>query len=68
MRTETERPEAVESGTVRLVGPQSGAIVTETERLLRDESAYQQMARAVSPYGDGHSAERIVRILLEKCA
>jgi UDP-N-acetylglucosamine 2-epimerase (non-hydrolysing) len=64
MRTETERPEAVEAGTVRLVGPDAKRIVCEAERLLYDATAYQQMAQAVSPYGDGHAAERIVQVLL----
>jgi UDP-N-acetylglucosamine 2-epimerase (non-hydrolysing) len=64
MRTETERPEAVEAGTARLVAPAADRIVAETERLLHDPAAYQRMAHAVSPYGDGHAAERIVRFLL----
>jgi UDP-N-acetylglucosamine 2-epimerase (non-hydrolysing) len=66
LRRETERPEAVEAGTAKLVGPDAEAIVRETERLLRDEAAYQQMANAVSSYGDGRAAERIVRVLLER--
>ena len=65
MRRETERPEAVEAGTVKVVGTDSRAIVDEAQRLLRDRSAYEEMARAVSPYGDGHSAERIVGVLLD---
>jgi len=65
MRQETERPEAVEAGTAKVIGPDADAIVYESERLLHDEDAYHQMARAVSPYGDGHAAKRIVRILLE---
>lgn len=64
MRRDTERPEAMEAGTVKLVGPDANAIVRETERLLYDEDAYRQMANAVSPYGDGRAAERIVQILL----
>jgi len=64
MRTETERPEAVEAGTVRLVGPDPARIVSEAERLLHDSRAYDKMAQAVSPYGDGHAAERIVQALL----
>ncbi len=63
MRTETERPEAVEAGTAKLIGPYAEHIVAETERLLRDQAAYRQMAQAVSPYGDGHAAERIVQVL-----
>lgn len=64
LRTETERPEGVAAGTARLIGPWADRIVTETERLLRDPLAYQAMARAVSPYGDGHAAERIVTVVL----
>ena len=66
MRTETERPEAILAGTAKLVGPSASRIVQETERLLRDQAAYTQMAHAVSPYGDGHAAERIVQVCLEK--
>ena len=60
MRSETERPEGVEAGTARRVGPFEDRIVEETERLLRDKAAYERMARAVNPYGDGHAAGRIV--------
>jgi UDP-N-acetylglucosamine 2-epimerase (non-hydrolysing) len=65
LRDETERPEAVDQGVVKLVGPNYDRIVEETQRLLDDESAYQAMARGVSPYGDGHGAERIVKVLRE---
>ncbi len=65
LRDETERPEAVEQGVVKLVGPNYDRIVEEAQRLLDDESAYRAMARGVSPYGDGHSAERIVKVLRE---
>lgn len=61
MRTETERPEAVESGTAKLVGPFTESIIQETERLLNDALAYKQMARAVNPYGDGNAAKYIVQ-------
>jgi UDP-N-acetylglucosamine 2-epimerase (non-hydrolysing) len=64
MRTETERPEGIEAGTAKLVGPFTDNIVSETENLLRDTVAYQRMARAINPYGDGHAAERIVKILI----
>ncbi|GMT48269.1 MAG: UDP-N-acetylglucosamine 2-epimerase [bacterium] len=64
MRVETERPEGIEAGTAKLVGPYADRIVEETERLLRDRDAYEEMAVAVSPYGDGRAAERIVQILL----
>ena len=63
LRDETERPEAVEQGVVKLVGPNYDRIVEEAQRLLDDESEYRAMARGVSPYGDGHSAERIVKVL-----
>jgi len=61
MRDTTERPEAVEAGTVKLVGTDYDAIVTETSRLLTDAAAYEAMARAHNPYGDGKSAGRIVQ-------
>lgn len=63
MRTETERPEAVQAGTVAVVGNTTKAIVDKTEELLLDESAYQRMARAVNPYGEGKAAMRIVGFL-----
>ena len=66
LREVTERPEAVDAGTVRLVGTDSTRIITEVERLLNDPAAYHQMARAVNPYGDGHAAPRIADALLEK--
>ncbi|MBF0291381.1 MAG: UDP-N-acetylglucosamine 2-epimerase (non-hydrolyzing) [Nitrospinae bacterium] len=63
LRHETERPEAVAEGVVKLVGTDYDTIVSESQRLLDDESAYRKMARGVSPYGDGHAAERIVKTL-----
>ena len=63
LRDETERPEAVGLGVVKLVGPNYERIVYETQQLLDDEDAYRAMARGVSPYGDGKAAERIVEIL-----
>lgn len=68
LRDETERPEAVELGVVKLVGPNYDRIVEEAQRLLDDESAYREMARGISPYGDGHGAERIVKVLREHFA
>lgn len=68
MRTETERPEAVEAGTVKVVGVEEDAIYREAARLLTDPDAYHAMAHAVNPYGDGHASERIVRQLLEHFA
>ncbi len=59
LRRETERPEAVAAGTVKLAGVVQDDIVTMTERLLSDRSAYEAMARAVNPYGDGNACRRI---------
>lgn len=66
MREVTERPEAVKAGTARLVGTDDEKIFAETQRLLNDKTAYQQMSQAVNPYGDGRAAERIVAILISK--
>lgn len=66
MREETERPEAVEAGVVRLVGTDKKIILAEAERLLHDREYYQSMARGVSPYGDGKAAGRIAGIIREK--
>ena len=60
LRENTERPEAVLAGTVRLIGTQSDDIVAQTARLLQDRAEHQAMAKAVNPYGDGHAAERSV--------
>ena len=65
LRDETERPEAVDQGVVKLVGPNYERIVTEAQRLLDDELAYREMARGISPYGDGLAAGRIVKTLQE---
>lgn len=65
LRDETERPEAVEEGVVRLVGHDEEAIVALAQRLLDDPAAYAEMAKGVSPYGDGHAAARIVAVLEE---
>jgi UDP-N-acetylglucosamine 2-epimerase (non-hydrolysing) len=64
MREVTERPEALQAGTARLVGSDPERIVAEARRLLDDDAAHQAMARAVNPFGDGHAAERIVEALL----
>lgn len=63
MRDTTERPEALSSGTVILVGTDHGKIMNEVSLLLDDTRAYAKMANAVNPYGDGKSCDRIVRIL-----
>lgn len=65
LREETERPEAVVEGVVRLVGQSYDQIVAETQGLLDDDAAYSQMARGVSPYGDGKASELIVKTLRE---
>ena len=64
MRDTTERPEAVEAGTVILVGTDKEKIVNNVRQLLTDSTHYQQMAKAINPYGDGKACERIVEILL----
>lgn len=64
MRETTERPEAVEAGTVKLVGTDAERIVDEISVLLDDGCSYERMARAVNPYGDGEACPRIVNALL----
>ncbi len=64
LRTETERPEAVEAGTVKVVGVDEEVIYSEAKNLLDDKAAYESMAKAVNPYGDGHASERIVEEIL----
>ena len=61
MRRETERPEAIEAGTVMLAGVERAGIVRMAQNLLDDAEAYGRMARAVNPYGDGRASERIVQ-------
>lgn len=63
MRDTTERPEALASGTVHLVGTDYDKIMMEVSTLLDDEEAYRKMSQAVNPYGDGRACSRIVRIL-----
>lgn len=63
MRETTERPEGVAAGTARLVGTETSVIVTELFTLLDDKAAYESMARAHNPFGDGQSARRIVELL-----
>ena len=64
MRRETERPEGLEAGTLRLVGAEYDDIVAETRRLLTDQALYSRMSHSSNPYGDGRAAERIVGWLL----
>ena len=63
MRETTERPEAVTSGTVKLVGTNFDKIVAEVSRLMDDESEYEKMGKAVNPYGDGKACPRILEFL-----
>ena len=60
LRRTTERPEAVDAGTARLIGTASADILRETSRLLEDPAAYDAMARAHNPFGDGQASGRIV--------
>jgi UDP-N-acetylglucosamine 2-epimerase (non-hydrolysing) len=64
MREKTERPEAVDYGTVKLVGSDEKLIVKEVSRLLDDPKAYKKMSAAINPYGDGHAARRIIEAIL----
>ncbi len=66
MRDTTERPEAVEAGTVKLVGTKPEKIIDETQRLIDDAKAYEKMSRAHNPYGDGKASRRIVEFLKQK--
>lgn len=65
LRTETERPEAVAAGTVRVIGTECGRIIAEAETLLTDSAAYRRMSEALNPYGDGHASSRIVRAIVD---
>lgn len=65
LRSETERPEAAEAGTVKVVGTDEDRIVSETSRLLDDTDEYRRMKSAKNPYGDGHASEKIARCILE---
>ncbi|MBQ7959622.1 MAG: UDP-N-acetylglucosamine 2-epimerase (non-hydrolyzing) [Clostridia bacterium] len=66
MRNETERPEAVDAGTVKIVGVDEDVIYGLAKELITDAEAYNKMAKAVNPYGDGHASERIVQAIVEK--
>ena len=65
VRKETERPEAIEAGTVKLAGVSRDTIYRMTKELLTDKDAYEKMAHAANPYGDGHACERIIEILVQ---
>ncbi|MCF6243904.1 MAG: UDP-N-acetylglucosamine 2-epimerase (non-hydrolyzing) [Sulfurovum sp.] len=60
MRDTTERPEALEAGTVKLVGTDTELIIAEAQKLLDDKQSYEKMSKASNPYGDGHASEKIV--------
>ena len=66
LRNETERPEAVDAGTVKIAGVERENIFKMTDELLKDKSEYDKMARAVNPYGDGKASERIVKAIIER--
>ena len=66
MRNTTERPEAVEVGTVKLVGTEKDKIINETNNLLHNKKLYEQMSKAHNPYGDGLASKRIVKYLTEQ--
>lgn len=63
LRQETERPEALEAGCTRLVGTETERIVAETAAVLENPQVYQQFSKNQNPYGDGHAADRIARVL-----
>ena len=63
MRDTTERPEAVEAGTVKLVGSNQFKIVKEVQKLLNDKSEYEKMSKTHNPYGNGNATEKILNIL-----
>lgn len=65
LRTETERPEAVDAGTVKVVGVNEEDIYGNAKLLLTNKDEYETMAKAVNPYGDGHASERIVRAIID---
>ena len=66
MRDTTERPEALEAGTVKLVGTDYNMIVHEVSMLIDNQAAYNEMSKAINPYGDGLACERIVKVLKSK--
>ncbi|MBQ7901725.1 MAG: UDP-N-acetylglucosamine 2-epimerase (non-hydrolyzing), partial [Clostridia bacterium] len=66
LRNETERPEAVEAGTVKIAGVDEKVIFNMACELISDKDAYNKMAKAVNPYGDGHASERIVKAIIDK--
>ena len=65
LRDVTERPEAVKTGAIKVVGTNTERIVKEVKRLIKNKSVYQKMAKARNPYGDGQASKRIVSKLLK---
>lgn len=63
MRNNTERPEAITAGTAKLIGSEAESVIEETRNLLDNQRAYDEMARAINPYGDGKASQRIVNLL-----
>jgi UDP-N-acetylglucosamine 2-epimerase (non-hydrolysing) len=66
LRKTTERPEAVDAGVAKLVGTNPDRIVSEVDRLLKDENHYRKMAQTANPFGDGHASKRILDILKQR--
>ncbi len=66
MRDTTERPEALDAGTVKLVGTDTQLIINEAQKLLNDHKSYEKMSKASNPYGDGHACEKIIHYLREQ--
>ena len=66
LRNETERPEAVDAGTVKIAGVNEDNIYNMTKELIENVNGYEKMAHAVNPYGDGHASERIVKAIIER--
>jgi UDP-N-acetylglucosamine 2-epimerase (non-hydrolysing) len=64
LREKTERPEAVQAGTVKLVGMEEKNVFESADELLSDKAVYKKMSRAINPYGDGHASERVVSAIL----
>jgi UDP-N-acetylglucosamine 2-epimerase (non-hydrolysing) len=65
MRDVTERPEAVDAGTIKLVGTDTANVIQACSRLLDDAAYYQSFSNFGNPYGDGHASQRIVKTLLQ---
>ena len=65
LRTETERPEVVEAGMALLAGVEEDNVAAAGERLLTDAALYHEMSHAINPYGDGHTSQRIVQLILD---